>query len=588
MGLKHAVFLHNIQVNKGSSVYGRFHGREYNSDPNKLIPFGSRVFVRNNNNIQKINKSFKASIFLGYDNTLKIINYLNGNLATGRIARTADFSADGMIYFPYSHRSKDMHIFEDDTPDPYVGTGYSGVFSGGSSGFVNSDSAVVGPDTVDGSSPDNEVEMAFVPATPGPSPDLNPSGAALIVPNDAFMEVDHLGLPSPVQEPAVGIPNDTAGTQGARARPVATIEDFVLDESVASPLVEESTDDDISIDDDDDENGRVLMPPLHLARVNHERLVVLRSEKNIPPEYVPSNNPVSHDLVLYDPSAANDVIHKQRKRNDGSRELVVYEKLPPTNVNDSQSLPHPVRRLLGNDDETTLLSVHNDVYDLVKQEDAPAGTKIIPGRYVSNVKIDTDKQELFKVRMVAKGYLQHLNEIYLDKFAPVSSFDSLRFLLVYAAMNNFAMTQVDVKTAFLNGKLKIPVYFSPPEGSCTDTPEYVWKLNRSLYGTAFASKAWCDEFSAALLEFGFEVSKIDPCLFFKESCLFLIYVDDGICTASNQGMIDEVILFLNTKFEMKNLGSPSVFLAINIDKVKNGIHISMRDSIDKLKLKGCL
>ncbi|GMG19492.1 unnamed protein product [Ambrosiozyma monospora] len=48
-------------------------------------------------------------------------------------------------------------------------------------------------------------------------------------------------------------------------------------------------------------------------------------------------------------------------------------------------------------------------------------------------------------------------------------------------------------------------------------------------------------------------------------------------------MIDELISFLNTKFEMKNLGSPSVFLGMNIDTVKDGIHISMRDSIAKLK-----
>ncbi|GMG19493.1 unnamed protein product [Ambrosiozyma monospora] len=457
MGLKHAVFLHNIQVNKGSSAYERFHRREYNSDPNKLIPFGSTVFVRKNNNIQKISKSLKA------------------------FARTADFSVDGMIYFPYSHRSKGMHIFEDDTPDPYVGTvysgGYSGVFSDGSSGFVNSDSAVSGPDTADdGSSLDNDVEMAFVPAAPGPSPDLNPSGAALIVPNDAFMEVDHLGLPSPVQESAVGIPNDTASK--------------VL-ELVLLQLL------------------KILLKILFLT----------------------------------------------------NRELVVYEKHPPANVNDPQSLPPPVRRLFGNNDETTLHDVHNgkyeiainfkemlesdqafkwleamekenfslilnDVYDLVKREDVPAGAKIIPGRYLCNVKIDPEKHEVFKVRMVAKGYLQYLGESYLDKFAPVSSFDSLRFLLAYAAMNNFPVTQVDFKTAFLNGKLKIPVYFSPPEGSGTDTPECVWKLNHSLYGTAFTSKALYEEFSAALLEFGFEVSKIDPWLFFKESCLFLIYVDD--------------------------------------------------------------
>ncbi|GMG18863.1 unnamed protein product [Ambrosiozyma monospora] len=81
LALQHAVFLYNSR----SSAYERFHRKEYNFHPDKLVPFGSRVFIRNNNNIKKINKSLKASIFLGYDNTIKIIHFLNCNLANRKV-----------------------------------------------------------------------------------------------------------------------------------------------------------------------------------------------------------------------------------------------------------------------------------------------------------------------------------------------------------------------------------------------------------------------------------------------------------------------------------------------------------------------
>ncbi|GMG18861.1 unnamed protein product [Ambrosiozyma monospora] len=53
-------------------------------------------------------------------------------------------------------------------------------------------------------------------------------------------------------------------------------------------------------------------------------------------------------------------------------------------------------------------------YDFVKRKYVPAGAKTIPGRYVSNIKVDTDKQELFKVRMVAKCYLENSEKPDID------------------------------------------------------------------------------------------------------------------------------------------------------------------------------
>ncbi|GMG18862.1 unnamed protein product [Ambrosiozyma monospora] len=99
---------------------------------------------------------------------------------------------------------------EDDNPNAYIGTGYSS----------RSEPAAASDSTADNSSSDNDTVLLSAPTTLCPS-HSNPFGAALFVPNDAFMKVDNLGVPSPVQESAVGILNGTAGMQGARVRPAA-------------------------------------------------------------------------------------------------------------------------------------------------------------------------------------------------------------------------------------------------------------------------------------------------------------------------------------------------------------------------------
>ncbi|GJV48985.1 retrovirus-related pol polyprotein from transposon TNT 1-94 [Tanacetum coccineum] len=50
---------------------------------------------------------------------------------------------------------------------------------------------------------------------------------------------------------------------------------------------------------------------------------------------------------------------------------------------------------------------------------------------------------------------------------------------------------MDVKTTFLNGKLKEEVYVSQPEGFVDqDNPSHKYKLKKALYGLKQAPRAW--------------------------------------------------------------------------------------------------
>nr|GEU59329.1 retrovirus-related Pol polyprotein from transposon TNT 1-94 [Tanacetum cinerariifolium] len=77
---------------------------------------------------------------------------------------------------------------------------------------------------------------------------------------------------------------------------------------------------------------------------------------------------------------------------------------------------------------------------------------------------------------------------------------------------------MDVKSAFLNGKLKEKVYVKQPPGfESSEFPNYVCKLDKALYGLKQASKAWCETLSTFLIQNKFVRGRIDNTLFIYRS-----------------------------------------------------------------------
>ncbi|KAK8700602.1 hypothetical protein V6N13_018993 [Hibiscus sabdariffa] len=98
-------------------------------------------------------------------------------------------------------------------------------------------------------------------------------------------------------------------------------------------------------------------------------------------------------------------------------------------------------------------------------------------------------------------------------------FKSIRILLAIGAFHDYEIWQMDVKTAFLNGKLEEDVYMTQLEGFVTPkNVGKVCKLQRSIYGLKQASRSWNLRFKDAIKEFGFIRNEDEPCVYKKEMC----------------------------------------------------------------------
>ncbi|GKA27070.1 putative reverse transcriptase domain-containing protein [Tanacetum coccineum] len=79
---------------------------------------------------------------------------------------------------------------------------------------------------------------------------------------------------------------------------------------------------------------------------------------------------------------------------------------------------------------------------------------------------------------------------YNETFAPVARLEAIRIFLAFATYMNFIVYQMDVKSAFLNGKLKEEVYVKQPPGfESSEFPNHVCKLDKALYGLKQAPRA---------------------------------------------------------------------------------------------------
>ena len=131
---------------------------------------------------------------------------------------------------------------------------------------------------------------------------------------------------------------------------------------------------------------------------------------------------------------------------------------------------------------------------------------------------------------------------------------------------------MDVKNAFLNGDLTEEVYMQPPPGY-NHPPNKVCKLRRALYGLKQAPRAWFAKFSTVIGDFGFTSSPYDSALFVRKtergSILLFLYVDDMIITGDDLAGISDLKQSLSAHFEMKDLGSFSYFLGLEISSASS-------------------
>ncbi|GKC72091.1 putative ribonuclease H-like domain-containing protein, partial [Tanacetum coccineum] len=184
-----------------------------------------------------------------------------------------------------------------------------------------------------------------------------------------------------------------------------------------------------------------------------------------------------------------------------------------------------------------------------------------------------------KARLVAQGHTQEEGIDYDEVFAPVARIEAIRLFLYYTSFKDFIVYQMDVKSAFLYGKIEEELYVcQPPSYEDPHFPDKVYKVEKALYGLHQAIRAWYETLLTYLLDNGFHRGQIDKTLFIKshkdDILLVQVYVDDIIFGSTKKQMSNEFETLMHNKFQMSSIGELSFFLGLQVKQKSEGIFIS--------------
>ncbi|GKB73215.1 putative ribonuclease H-like domain-containing protein, partial [Tanacetum coccineum] len=184
--------------------------------------------------------------------------------------------------------------------------------------------------------------------------------------------------------------------------------------------------------------------------------------------------------------------------------------------------------------------------------DLPFGKKAIGTKWVyRNRKDERGFVIRNKARLVAQGHKQEEGIKYDEVFAPVARIEAIRIFLAFPSYMGFIVYQMDVKSAFLYGKIDEEVYVSQPPGFLD--PKYPQKN-------------------------GYRRGTIDKTLFIKKDkhdiILVQVYVDDIIFGSTKKSWCDKFEALMKSTYQMSLMGELTFFLGLQVKQKDDGIFIS--------------
>ena len=150
-----------------------------------------------------------------------------------------------------------------------------------------------------------------------------------------------------------------------------------------------------------------------------------------------------------------------------------------------QEVPNSYREAMSSPDKDKWFAASTEEFEGLmdmgtwKLVDRPIDCKTIKCRWTYVFKSDGH----YKSQLVAKGYTQVQGIDYEETFSPVARYESIRYLLTHAVLQDWEIEAMNVKLAYLHGVLEEEIYMEQPEGFVAKGDEdKVCKLIHSLYG----------------------------------------------------------------------------------------------------------
>jgi hypothetical protein len=144
--------------------------------------------------------------------------------------------------------------------------------------------------------------------------------------------------------------------------------------------------------------------------------------------------------------------------------------------------------------------------------------------------------------------------------------------LSVAALEDYDVYSVNVKTTYLYGDLDEEIYMEQPEGfRLPGKGDKVWRLRKALYSLKKAGLSWWKALSASMMKLGFKHCKSDTGIYVykhpktQEQIYAVVYVDDIIFMGPKGSLLlNKLKQKFMTAWECCDQGELNEFLRMHI------------------------
>ncbi|SYW81901.1 uncharacterized protein UHO2_00405 [Ustilago hordei] len=227
-------------------------------------------------------------------------------------------------------------------------------------------------------------------------------------------------------------------------------------------------------------------------------------------------------------------------------------------------------------------SMHKmNVFELA---DVPRNGKLIGVRWVYKLKLNVQQHVTrYKACLVAQGYAQCQGLDYNQTFSLVICLQTVRILFAITCRYRSHATQLDVSTAFLNGKIDKDVHIQiPPTFEGKETEGKCYKLKEALYSLKQARQLWHAALDKQLQAFGFRWCQAEPCMYTcgsKDAMILLaVYIDDLLVIRATVSQVQSVQQQLSSMFSITDQGNVSHIIGLNVNYNQEACMLSIDQS----------
>ena len=170
---------------------------------------------------------------------------------------------------------------------------------------------------------------------------------------------------------------------------------------------------------------------------------------------------------------------------------------------------------------------------------------------------------------------------------------SIRTVLAIAATEDYEIHQIDIKGAYLNGKLtdNEVIYMKQLPGYPVSTvPSQVCRLKKTLYGLKQSGRRWYQRLVEIMEKMGFKRCDVDQAVFYRQKpkgstmMIVLIHVDDCKIVGTSIALIVRFKIEIAKYVAITDLGELHWILGIEVKRIweNHTIHLSQRSYIESM------